>query len=240
MSSVFRQLKVLLFILGAAIVLISQFGGSNLYRGNVIIQPYDSMEWKIFLIRGTKVNLNVNPENPTEYNAITAYILDGKNYQKFNELGPNSEEVKYGGKFPIRGDDRTRVSYVIPYESTWHVVIENRPHVTVQPLERNLLMTLFVTPLSILLYIGLIIMIAGVSLHMRDYYNIQKTEEKLGSDPRLEETEVEKELDSEPSELEEDPLEDDAVEEDISTEQEEEQKEDSPEETSDEDEALED
>jgi len=57
MSSVFRQLKVLLFVLGASIVLISQFGGSNLYRGNVIIQPYESMEWKIFLIRGTKVNL---------------------------------------------------------------------------------------------------------------------------------------------------------------------------------------
>ena len=229
MSSVFRQLKVLLFILGAAIVLVSQFGGSNLYRGNVIIQPYESMEWKIFLIRGTKVNLNVNPENPTEYNAITAYILDGKNYQKFNELGPNSEEVKYGGKFPIRGDDRTWVSYVIPYESTWHVVIENRPHVTVQPLERNLLMTLFVTPLSILLYVGLIIMIAGISLHMRDYYNIQKTDEKLGSDLGLEETEVEEEFDSEPTVLEED-----------LTKQEEEQKEENPEESSDEDEALED
>lgn len=178
MSSVFRQLKVLLFILGAAIVLISQFGGSNLYRGNVIFQPYESMEWKIFLIRGTKVNLYVNPVDPTEYNAISAYILDGKNYQKFIELGPNSEDVKYGAKFPIRGDEGTRVSYVIPYEATWHIVIENRPHVTVQPLARNLLMTLFVTPLSILLYVGLIIMIAGVSLHMRDYYDIQKTQEK--------------------------------------------------------------
>jgi len=112
--------------------------------------------------------------------------------------------------------------------------------VTVQPLERNLLMTLFVTPLSILLYVGLIIMIAGVSLHMRDYYNIQKTEEKLGSDPGLEETGVEEEFDSEPAELEEDPLADDAKEKEDPTEQEEEQKEEPPEGSSDEDEALED
>ena len=90
-------------------------------------------------------------------------------------------------------------------------------------------MTLFVTPLSILLYVGLIIMIAGISLHMRDYYNIQKTDEKLGSDLGLEETEVEEEFDSEPTVLEED-----------LTKQEEEQKEENPEESSDEDEALED
>jgi hypothetical protein len=185
MSSVFRQLKVLLFIFGSAVVLISQFGGSTLYRGNVILQPYESMEWKIFLIRGSKVNLYVNPVEPAEYNAISAYVLDGKNYQKFLDQGPNSEDVKYGAKFPIQGTERTRVSYVIPYESTWHIVIENRPQVTVQPQARNLLMSLFVTPLSILLYVGLIIMIAGVSLHMRDYYNIQK--------PREQSTEVDEE-----------------------------------------------